>query len=62
MEALLCAVGFFLVFEGLFPFVSPEKWKEAIQTLLGIPNENIQKGAFCSVVLGLVLIWYTMAN
>ncbi|MBQ8829117.1 MAG: DUF2065 domain-containing protein [Burkholderiaceae bacterium] len=59
MEALLCAIGFFLIIEGLFPFIAPDKWKEALKSVQKIPNANIRKVALVSVVLGLALVWYT---
>lgn len=57
MEALLLGLGFYLIIEGLFPFLSPQKWKESIAELYRIPNEKIRIAALVSVGLGLLLVW-----
>jgi hypothetical protein len=57
MEALLLGLGFCLIIEGLFPFISPQKWKESVSQLLRIPNEKIRTAALVSVGLGLLLVW-----
>jgi uncharacterized protein YjeT (DUF2065 family) len=57
LEALLLGLGFYLIIEGLFPFLSPQKWKESIAELYRIPNEKIRIAALVSVGLGLLLVW-----
>ncbi len=59
MKALLCGIGFFLILEGLFPFISPPTWKKYLVEMLEISDDKIRFIAFVSVALGLVLIWFT---
>ena len=56
MKALLCAIGFCLVFEGLFPMIAPENWKKALREVQRIPSDKIRLIGFVSVVLGLIIV------
>lgn len=57
MKVLLCAIGFCLVLEGLFPLLAPEKWKKYLLEVASISSEKIRTIAFVGVVLGLALVW-----
>jgi len=61
MKVLLCAFGFFLILEGLFPMINPDLWKEFLQTASRIPSKKIRNFAFGSVVFGLLIVWIAMS-
>ena len=50
-----CAVA---VIEGLLPFVSPGSWRRAFTQLLSLRDGQLRFFGLCSVVLGLILLWF----
>ncbi|AEG92994.1 Conserved hypothetical protein [Ramlibacter tataouinensis TTB310] len=48
-----------LVFEGLFPFISPGGWRRTFQKLLALQDGQLRFFGLCSVMLGLLLLWLT---
>ena len=57
MKVLLMAIGFCLVFEGLFPMISPGGWKKSVEEIARIPSEKIRLIGLGSVLLGLLIVW-----
>lgn len=53
----LQAFGLFLVFEGLWPFLSPLRWREAMTRLAGLSDRHIRLTALASMAGGLLLLW-----
>jgi uncharacterized protein len=51
------ALGLVLVFEGLFPFVSPGGWRRTFLRLLQLQDGQLRFFGLCSVLLGLLLLW-----
>lgn len=41
-QGLLVALGLFLVFEGILPFISPEGYRKAAQKLSEMPDQVIR--------------------
>lgn len=58
MQVLLCALGFFLVLEGLFPMLSPDLWKKYLMEIQAISSEKIRLMGLVSVLLGIMLVWF----
>ena len=57
MKVLLCAIGFCLALEGLFPLLAPDAWKKYLLELSSISSKKIRTVAFVGVVLGLAVVW-----
>ena len=51
------ALALVLVFEGLFPFISPGGWRRTFQKLLALEDGQLRFFGLCSIVIGLVLLW-----
>ena len=56
-ELLASAFALVLVFEGLFPFMSPQAWRRTFARLLELQDGQLRFFGLCSMVLGLVLFW-----
>ncbi len=54
---LWAAFALVLVFEGLFPLISPGGWRRTFQRLLALQNGQLRFFGLCSVLLGLALFW-----
>ncbi|MGN1056759.1 MAG: DUF2065 domain-containing protein [Comamonas sp.] len=52
------ALALFLVFEGLFPFISPKGWREAFTQLLSLRDGQIRFVGLLCIALGLSLLWW----
>ena len=52
------ALGLVLVFEGLFPFVSPAGWRRTFTRVLELHNGQLRFFGLCSVLAGLALLWF----
>jgi uncharacterized protein YjeT (DUF2065 family) len=48
-----------LVFEGLFPFISPGGWRSTFQKLLSLRDGQLRFFGLCSILIGLGLLWIT---
>lgn len=59
MKVLICALGFCLIFEGVFPFLAPAEWKRALLKISDFPDSKIRIAALCGVLFGLGLVWLT---
>jgi uncharacterized protein YjeT (DUF2065 family) len=53
------ALALMLVFEGLFPFVSPGGWRSTFQKLLSLQDGQLRFFGLCSILIGLGLLWIT---
>ena len=47
------ALALVLVFEGLFPFVSPAGWRRTFQRLLELQDGQLRFFGLCSILVGL---------
>jgi uncharacterized protein len=56
-NVLWAALGLVLVFEGLFPFLSPGGWRRTFQRLLQLQDGQLRFFGLCSILIGLVLLW-----
>ena len=50
------ALALVLVFEGLFPLISPQAWRRTFQRLLQLQDGQVRFFGLCSVGAGLVLL------
>jgi uncharacterized protein YjeT (DUF2065 family) len=56
-DTLWAALALVLVFEGLFPFMSPGGWRNTFQRLLALQDGQLRFFGLCSILLGLLLLW-----
>jgi uncharacterized protein len=56
-NALWAALALVLVFEGLFPFLSPARWRSTFQRLLELHDGQLRFFGLCSILIGLGLLW-----
>ena len=56
-ELIASAFALVLVFEGLFPFMSPQAWKRTFARLLDLQDGQLRFFGLCSMLLGLLLFW-----
>jgi len=52
------ALGLVLVFEGLFPFLSPGGWRRTFTRVLELRNGQLRFFGLCSILAGLALLWF----
>ncbi len=50
------ALALVLVFEGLFPLLSPRGWRDTFRKLLELRDGQLRFFGLCSVGLGLLLL------
>lgn len=60
-DALWVALALVLVLEGLFPFASPRGWRKLFEQLLQLQDGQIRFYGLCSIVVGLVSIWWMLS-
>lgn len=51
------ALALVLVIEGLFPFLSPARWKRMFAQIVQMQDGQIRFFGLCSMLAGLLLIW-----
>lgn len=55
-SAVLAALALVLIFEGLMPLISPQKWRELFSQLLKLQDGQIRFFGLATVILGLFLL------
>jgi len=56
-DLMWAAFGLMLVFEGLFPFLSPGSWRQRMAQLLSLQDGQIRFFGLACVLAGLMLLW-----
>ena len=54
---LLAGLAFYLILEGLFPFVAPEQWRRSLSALAGLGESRLRSFGLAAVIAGLVLLF-----
>ena len=57
-DTVWLALALVLVFEGLFPFASPDAWRRTFTQLLQLSDGQIRFFAAVCISCGLLLIWW----
>ena len=52
------AFALVLVLEGLFPFLSPQGWRQTFLKLLQLRDGQLRFFGLTSIVLGMVTLWF----
>jgi uncharacterized protein YjeT (DUF2065 family) len=50
-------LAFYLIFEGLFPFVAPARWRRSLNALAGLDDSRLRVFGLVAVALGLALLF-----
>jgi hypothetical protein len=56
-NVLWAALALMLVFEGLFPLLSPGGWRRTFEQLLKLRDGQVRFFGLVSIVLGLLTLW-----
>ena len=54
---LLVAIALVLVFEGIIPFLAPEKFRQAMAQLTQMPDQVLRIIGLASMTLGIVFLY-----
>jgi len=54
---LLAGLAFYLVLEGLFPFVAPKQWRRGLAALASLEEGRLRLFGLAAVIAGLVLLF-----
>ncbi len=56
-EILVKALCLVLIFEGMFPFISPHGWRRAIATIAQLKDEQLRIMGLVAMAIGSLLLW-----
>lgn len=56
-DLLWAALALMLVFEGLFPLLSPTGWRRTFERLLTLRDGQLRFFGLASILIGLALLW-----
>ena len=59
-DTLWVAFGLMLIFEGIFPFVSPHGWRDKMAQLMVLEDGQIRFFGLTTVLLGLFLLFWIL--
>jgi uncharacterized protein len=54
---LLAGLAFYLVLEGLFPFLAPRQWRRSLAALGALEESRLRLFGLAAVIAGLVLLF-----
>ena len=54
---LLAGFAFYLILEGLLPFVSPGGWRRGLAAMSELNDSQLRSFGFAVVVVGLILLF-----
>jgi len=57
-DTLWVAFGLMLIFEGIFPFMSPQGWRDKMAQILVLSDGQIRFFGLVCVVVGLLMLWW----
>jgi len=58
-QDLGAAVSLVLIFEGMLPFLSPERWRRALETIRGLTDGQLRNMGLILISVGVVLLYFT---
>ncbi|MDH3468542.1 MAG: DUF2065 domain-containing protein [Gammaproteobacteria bacterium] len=56
-QAFLSAVGLWLIFEGIVPFVNPDGFRRAIEMIKELSDRQLRVAGIVSMVFGLIVLY-----
>ena len=57
-DTLWVAFGLMLIFEGIFPFVSPQGWRDKMLQLMAMQDGQIRFFGLVCIGVGLLMLWW----
>jgi uncharacterized protein YjeT (DUF2065 family) len=57
-DVLWAAFGLVLIVEGLFPFLSPDGWRQKMAQLLALDDGQIRFFGLACVLIGVLMLWW----
>jgi uncharacterized protein YjeT (DUF2065 family) len=54
---LFAGLAFYLILEGLFPFLAPEQWRRSLAALAALQESRLRLFGLAAVIAGLVLLF-----
>ena len=54
---LLVAIALVLVFEGIIPFLAPEKFRQTLVQLVQMPDQVLRMIGLASMTLGIIFLY-----
>ena len=58
MGFFLCVIGMVMIVEGFPYFAFPNRMKEMIQTLLGLPETVLRRFGLMLMIVGLAIVYF----
>ena len=56
-QALAAGFAFYLILEGLMPFLNPQRFKRAILMMASLSDDNLRKFGLVMLVVGVILLF-----
>ena len=57
-DVLWLAFGLMLIVEGIFPFVSPQGWRDKMAQIMMLEDGQIRFFGLACVLAGLLMLWW----
>ena len=57
-ETLWVAFGLMLIVEGIFPFISPQGWRDKMLQLMAMQDGQIRFFGLVCIGVGLLMLWW----
>ena len=57
MDVFLAALGLLLIFEGIPYFIFPQRMKEFLNEIQGLPDESLRKIGLIAMLVGLFIVF-----
>jgi uncharacterized protein YjeT (DUF2065 family) len=55
---LLAGLAFWLMLEGLFPFVAPQQWRRSLTAMGSLEDARLRLFGLAAVIAGVVLLYF----
>lgn len=56
-DDLLAAIALFLVFEGIMPFLNPEKWRRVMRVVAEQSDKSLRVMGLVSMLFGVLFLY-----
>ena len=56
LQTFLIALSLMLVFEGMLPFLLPDRWRELMLRVVQLNDQSLRTMGFASMATGVVLL------
>ncbi|RLA00134.1 MAG: DUF2065 domain-containing protein [Gammaproteobacteria bacterium] len=57
-QDFLTALALLLIFEGLLPFATPDRWKEMLRSIVEVESPKVRIYGLMSMISGLMLLYW----